>query len=84
VHDVHGFVEQMSIHYPKLDADPLPDRTSSSMGSVACNADLLKIIKKAILLAHPDNCCKAGRDVTAEQEALENFHALLDWKTLYA
>ena len=37
------------------------------MGSVAWNADLLRIIMKAILMAHPD---KAGHDVTAEQEAL--------------
>lgn len=66
MHDVYGFVERMSIHYPKL-VDPLPDRTSASMGSVAWNADLLRIIMKAILMAHPD---KAGHDVTAEQEAL--------------
>lgn len=83
VHDVHGFVERLSAHYPKLDADLLPDSTSASMGSVAWNADLLRIVKKAILMAHPD---KAGGDVTAEQEAfsLEIFHALLDWKKLYA
>ena len=52
-HDVHGFVECMSTYYPKLDAALLPDRTS--MGSVAWNADLPKIIRTAMLMAHSDS-----------------------------
>lgn len=81
-HDVHGFVEQLSVHYPKLDVKLLPDRTTASIGSVTWHADLLRNVKTAILMAHPD---KAGSDVTARHEAfsIEISHALLDWKKLY-
>lgn len=81
-HDVHGFVERLSAHYPKLDPELLPEKTTASVGSASWNADLLRIVKKAILMAHLD---KAGADVTAKQEAFSSAicHALLDWKKLY-
>lgn len=81
-HDVHAFVERLSIYYPKLDASLLPDKTQASKGSAEWRGDMLRVVKKAILMVHFD---KAGTGVTAKQEAfsLELTHALLDWKHLY-
>lgn len=82
-HDVHAFVEQLSQHYPKLDAALLPVKTQASIGSSAWRADMLKIVKRAILMTHFDKA-GSGRSATQEAFSMELTHALLDWKRSFS
>ena len=75
-YDVHGFFQRLSQDNAKLDATKLPAKPV--VGSATWKADILKLLNKASLMAHPDK----HHDAPPFQYALasETFLKLEAWK----
>lgn len=82
-HDVHAFVQQLSLHYPMLNVDKLGDKPSSNRDSAEWKTSMRVIIGVALKQVHPD---KHAVGTTPRQEAfaLEMCEVLLLWKRIYA
>ena len=52
--DVHAFIQELSMHYNKLDASRLPPRPVS--GSITWKIDILLVLRQAIYMAHSNRC----------------------------